>query len=150
MTTYFRRFEVWQRLGGVEIEDQIAITKYLINNLHIIDPRRVNFFYYYTYGTLKIFFGIKVIFFHSKFFSFLTSMLGCCLGLVLRRIRNSCYVGRRKAKYFSMWNRCCTCYKLEILWCLQYSFLMNILWWMHSIKHLTTKAEVDCPIHLFY
>ena len=48
MTIYFRRFEVWQRLGGVEIEDQIAITKYLINNLHIIDPRRVSVFFITT------------------------------------------------------------------------------------------------------
>ena len=37
----FRQFEVWRRLGTVEIEDQIAVTEYLIKNLPIIDPKRV-------------------------------------------------------------------------------------------------------------
>ena len=36
-----RRFQVWQRLGTVEVADQIEVTQYLINNLHIVDPRRV-------------------------------------------------------------------------------------------------------------
>ena len=37
----FRKFEIWHRLGTVEIDDQIAVTEYLIRNLPIIDPKRV-------------------------------------------------------------------------------------------------------------
>ena len=40
----FRQFEIWRRLGTVEIEDQIAVTEYLIKNLPIIDPKRVRNF----------------------------------------------------------------------------------------------------------
>ena len=38
---FFRQFEIWHQLGTVEIEDQIAVTDYLIKNLPIIDPKRV-------------------------------------------------------------------------------------------------------------
>lgn len=36
-----RRFAVHERLGTVEVDDQIEVTKYLVDNLHIIDPRRI-------------------------------------------------------------------------------------------------------------
>ena len=51
-----RRFEVWQQLGKVEVADQIEVTNYLINNLHIIDPRRVAVWgwSYGGYATLAI------------------------------------------------------------------------------------------------
>ena len=38
----FRQFEIWHQLGTVEIEDQIAVTQYLIKNLAIIDPKKVS------------------------------------------------------------------------------------------------------------
>ena len=37
----YRQFEIWHQLGTVEIDDQIAVTNYLIKNLPIIDPKRV-------------------------------------------------------------------------------------------------------------
>jgi dipeptidyl aminopeptidase/acylaminoacyl peptidase len=36
-----RRFEIWERLGSVEVSDQIEVAKYLSSTLSIIDPRRV-------------------------------------------------------------------------------------------------------------
>ena len=51
-----KRFEVWQKLGSVEVADQIEVTQYLIKNLHIIDPRRIAVWgwSYGGYATLAI------------------------------------------------------------------------------------------------
>lgn len=44
------------KLGSVEVADQIEVTKYLVDNLHIIDPRRIGVWgwSYGGYTTLRI------------------------------------------------------------------------------------------------
>lgn len=43
-------------MGSVEVADQIEVTKYLVENLHIIDPRRIGVWgwSYGGYTTLRI------------------------------------------------------------------------------------------------
>ena len=50
-----RRFELYQRLGTVEVDDQIEVAKYLAKHLPIVDPRRVAIWgwSYGGYATLR-------------------------------------------------------------------------------------------------
>ena len=32
---------MWQRLGSVEVQDQIEVVRYLVSNLSIINPRQI-------------------------------------------------------------------------------------------------------------
>ena len=36
-----RRFELWNRLGSVEVQDQIEVVRHLVSNLSIINPRQI-------------------------------------------------------------------------------------------------------------
>ena len=36
-----RRFQVYEQLGSLEVDDQIEVTRYLIDNLKFVDPRRI-------------------------------------------------------------------------------------------------------------